>query len=187
MIDQWCRRVMNEEVEKKVRTMPYKKMSALEISGAEWKDFGFKSYENVQFPDFDICKQTKNKLYDIIIAEQVFEHIEDPWSAAENIFKMLKKDGVLVITTPFLIKFHPAPLDMWRWSKEGLRVFLEKYGFKDVETFSWGNKICVVENLENWPAYEEGHHSLKNEEDYPIVVWGFAYRRKINSRSLLTR
>jgi len=178
MIDHWCRHVMNSEVNKKVRSLSYKTLDALEVSGSEWRELGFKSYENVSFPDFDICRQTTGKDYDIIIAEQVFEHIEDPASAADNIYKMLRKNGLFLITTPFLIKYHPSPLDLWRWSKDGLRVFLEKQGFETVETFAWGNKDCVIGNLEDWPYYDEKVHSLENEEEYPIVVWGFAYKRK---------
>lgn len=174
MIDHWCRHVMNEKVLEKVSNLNPSGASVLEISGTEWESFDFKAYENVQFPDFDICKQAKNKKYDIIFAEQVFEHIEDPVSAAKNILKMLNKNGTAIITTPFLIKFHPSPHDFWRWTKEGLKVFLKQQGFSNVEVASWGNRDCVIGNLYSWPYYDANVHSLVNEEEYPIVVWAFA-------------
>lgn len=179
MIDMWCRQVMNTEVERRVRAMPYRKLKVLEISGTEWEQFGFKSYKSLAFPEFDICKQTINEQFDLIIASQVFEHIENPNAAARNIFTMLNSGGTLLITTPFMIKYHPAPLDMWRWTKQALKVFLEEHGYNHVQTFSWGNKECLIANLEDWPKYDEDRHSLENDEDYPIMVWGFA--RKPNN------
>lgn len=178
MIDMWCRQVMNTEVKNWVKRMPYKKLKALEISGTEWKGFGFKSYKSLAFPEFDICKQATDEKFNLIIASQVFEHIDDPDAAASNILKMLNDGGTFLITTPFMIKYHPSPLDMWRWTKQALKVFLEKKGYDQVQTFSWGNKECLIANLEDWPKYDEDRHSLENDEDYPIMVWGFARKPK---------
>lgn len=178
MIDMWCRQVMNAEVDNRVRNMPYSKLNVLEVSGTDWKDFGFKSYTSLSYPKFDICKQTIDDRFDLIIAEQVFEHIEDPTAAAGNILEMLRPGGTFLITVPFLIKYHPSPLDMWRWTRPALKVFLEKEGYTRVETFSWGNKECVIANLEDWPSYDEDRHSLVNDESYPIMVWGFAHKPK---------
>jgi SAM-dependent methyltransferase len=178
MIDMWCRKVMNDEVDLRVKSMPHKKMDVLEISGTEWKDFDFKSYTSLAYPAFDICKVTVDQQFDLIFAEQVFEHIADPTAAADNIFKMLRPGGTFLITTPFLIKYHPAPLDMWRWTEQAMKVFLEQRGYTNVETYSWGNKECLIANLEDWPPYDEDRHSLDNDKDYPIMVWGYASKPK---------
>lgn len=174
----WCRQVMNTEVDKRVRSMPYKDMKVLEISGTEWKKFGFMSYRSLAYPKYDICKQTIDEQFDMIIAEQVFEHIEDPTAAADNILKMLRPGGVFLITVPFLIKYHPSPLDISRWTKPGLKLFLEKRGYNQVDVSAWGNKECLIANLEDWPKYDEDRHSLENNDDYPIMVWAFAYKPK---------
>lgn len=176
MIDHWCRHVMNDEVQKKVRSLEYKKMAVLEISGTAWKDFGFKSYESVSYPEFDICKDVLDKTYDIVIAEQVFEHIKDPSSAADNVLSMLKKRGLFIITTPFFIKYHPSPLDLYRWTPDGMKVFLSQHGFGPIESFGWGNKECLVGDFDDWHYYDPNKHSLKNDPEFPIVVWAFAYR-----------
>lgn len=183
----WCRQVMNNEVNNRVQQMPYEQLSVLEISGTEWKDFGFKSYKSLAYPEFDICKETTDEKFDLIIAEQVFEHIEDPEDAAVNILKMLNDGGTFLITVPFLIKYHPAPLDMYRWTKPALKYFLEKRGYDKVETFSWGNKECLIANLEDWPKYDVDRHSLVNNEDYPIMVWGFAQKSKRPLKSLKSK
>src|SRR5690348_8054748 len=90
---QWCRVVMDQETEKMVRKLPYKDLSVLEISGTKWANFGFKNYTSVQYPEFDICSQVHPDKFDLIIAEQVFEHLLRPYSAAKNVYQMLNVNG----------------------------------------------------------------------------------------------
>jgi SAM-dependent methyltransferase len=170
----WCRVVMNKVTADRVSVMSPETLDALEVSGSAWESVGFKSYENLTYPNFDICTQTLPRNYDLIIAEQVFEHVADPMSAAKNIRQMLRKNGTFLISTPFLIKYHPAPLDLWRWTAAGMKIFLEQAGFVDVETYSWGNRACVLSNFEQWTKYDPEKHSLENEPEFPLVVWGFA-------------
>jgi hypothetical protein len=173
---QWCRVVMDQETEKMVRALPFDQLSVLEISGTKWANFGFKKYKTVQYPDFDICTQTLSDKYDLIIAEQVFEHLLRPYSAAKNVYAMLSSHGAFLITTPFLLKIHLYPQDCSRWSETGMKYFLAEAGFdeKNIETGSWGNIECAVSNFNQWTKYNPKLHSLKNEMDYPVVVWALA-------------
>jgi hypothetical protein len=34
----------------------------------------------------------------------------------------------------------------------------------------WGNESCVVANLREWMPYNPKRHSLKNDEEFPVVV-----------------
>lgn len=176
MINQWCRRVMNTEVYNFVIEHHPDQLDVLEISGNGWRDLGFRSYSSVHYPAFDICMHTTGAEYDLIIAEQVFEHIEQPVLAAQNVRNMLRMNGIFVITTPFLIKYHPTPVDLWRWTEEGLKNLLCSQGFNDVQTYSWGNKECLIANLDSWVDYDPVQHSdlLYNDPEFPIVVWGYA-------------
>ena len=172
--DHWCRKVMNDATQKIVKDLKPEKLEVLEISGNAWHKFGFKSYDLVNYPDFDICTNFLNKKYDLIIAEQVFEHIRRPIPAAKNVLEMLKDGGSFIITTPFLLRYHPSPLDLWRWTPDGLRVFLEESGFSVIESTGWGNKECVQANLESWADYNPSTHSLHNDDKFPVVVWAHA-------------
>ena len=153
-------------------------LDALEISGLSWLNAGFRSYEVVDYPDFDICRDRTARSYDIVIAEQVFEHLRHPARALANIHGMLRRGGAVVVTTPFLIKFHPEPLDLWRWTPTGLRALLEDAGFTVLAADAWGNRACATANFDAWLDYDPGRHSLKNEPDVPVSVWAFARRDK---------
>ena len=170
----WCRIVMDKETEELLMKLPFKTFSTLEISGKKWSGFGFQNYTNVQYPNFDICKNKFNKQYDMIIAEQVFEHLQKPFNAGRNVYNHLKPGGYFLITTPFMIKIHPSPDDCTRWSKTGIKYFLEECGFKNIDSFSWGNKACVKANFKKWVLFNPKKHSLTNEEEFPLVVWALA-------------
>ena len=48
----------------------------MEISGNHWKDrCQFKEYKNLYYSDYDICAGALGERFDLIIAEQVFEHL----------------------------------------------------------------------------------------------------------------
>jgi SAM-dependent methyltransferase len=109
----WCRVVMNQEIEKFIRSLDCPHIDALEISGAGSQGkYNFRSYRTVQYPDYDVCRAPlAEEQFDLVIAEQVFEHVLRPDLAAANVYKMLRPGGGFVISTPFLLKVHGAPLD----------------------------------------------------------------------------
>lgn len=177
---QWCRIVMDQKTQAMIQNLPYQNFSVLEISGTKWANFGFKSYTQVQFPEFDLCNQVLPERYDLIIAEQVFEHLSRPYRAAQNVCQMLKPDGRFLITTPFMIKVHPFPEDCTRWTESGLKYFLAETGLDEtqIQTGSWGNTKCVMSNIKKFTRYIPIWHSLKNEKDVPVVVWALAKKTK---------
>ena len=56
----------------------------------------------------------KNEYYDLILLSDVVEHCYDFQFLLKTIFKKLKKNGILVATTPFLYREHEQPYDYWR-------------------------------------------------------------------------
>lgn len=176
---QWCRVVMDRETEKIVSNLPMADLDALEISGEKWKSKGFKSYCTKSFPEYDVCSSILEEKFDVIIAEQVFEHLLWPYRAGQNIFAMLNNGGYLLITTPFLIKIHNYPVDCTRWTNTGMKYFLAECGFDldEITVGSWGNRECVVANFDEWKPYNPIKHSLTNEQDFPLVVWALAKKK----------
>lgn len=176
MARHWVRTVMDDATDRMVAALEPPTLDVLEISGGKWSEFGFRSYRNVRYPDFDICSQRLEERFDLIIAEQVWEHLPYPYRATQNAMAMIAPGGHLLLTTPFLIKYHPHPLDCTRWTAEGLAYFLEECGFdrSRIATGSWGNKACLVANFHGWALYEPAIHSLTNEPKFPLVVWALA-------------
>lgn len=51
----------------------------------------------------------KNESFDVILCSEVFEHLPNPIDAIKEFQRLLKKDGVLIITAPFCSLSHFAP------------------------------------------------------------------------------
>ena len=176
----WCRVVMNRETLKFVQSLPCTGIDVFEISGDGWNDqrFGFRTYRNAYYPEHDICNApVGSEICDLVILEQVLEHVRFPDRALRHSLQMLRPGGWVLVTTPFLLRFHPQPLDLYRWTADGLKVLLEEAGFQDVVTDSWGNRDCLFADMTpgpDWTYFDPERHSLANEPQFPIVVWGYA-------------
>lgn len=171
----WTRKVLIDEKTKLLQEISARDRAVLEISGERWEAFGFKSYTNIFYPEFDICRDVLPSRFDLIIAEQVFEHVRYPWRAAKHVREMLRDDGYFLISTPFLLRIHAAPNDYWRWTPQGMQALLEDAGFSEVKVGSWGNRDCISAAFDAWPKYREGY-SLRNEPKLPVVVWALAHK-----------
>jgi SAM-dependent methyltransferase len=175
----WIRYVMDDETEKLVRACNPDQLDVCEISGTAWHDaFPWRSYESREYPAFDVCTHPFERQFDLIIAEQVFEHVRYPWRAAANMYSGLRRGGHVLITTPFMFHIHPTPLDCWRWTPQGMGFMLEDVGFKPkhIVTGGWGNYECFLRHAIDQSSAPEMRPelSLANVGHIPQVVWGFA-------------
>jgi SAM-dependent methyltransferase len=174
----WTRKVADEEVRRLVRELGPETLSALEVSGFSWGDFGFARYRRTDFPEFDIETGELSERFDLVIAEHVFEHLRHPAQAARNVLsRLLKPGGYVLIVTPFLYQVHDDPIDCTRWTEAGLRYFLEECGFplEAMRSGSWGNGECVKATIDReYRLFNRHRHSLASDPRYPIVVWVLA-------------
>lgn len=173
--------VLDRETARIMSTLPTSKMDALEISGNKWAEGDFKSFLSVSYPEYDICAGPLARSFDVIIAEQVFEHLLWPHRAARHAYAMLNLGGYFLITVPFLQKVHNYPVDCSRWTETGIKYLLADSGFRldDIQTWSWGNRIAAKANLtpRGFPLYHPiRHHNLKHDPLFPVQVWALARR-----------
>ena len=71
------------------------------------------------------------------ICTEVLEHVDRPFEAMKEIFRVLKDDGLLVLTAPMNLEIHGSPFDYWRFTPQGFEVLLEGFEFKKI---SYGGK-----------------------------------------------
>jgi len=73
----------------------------------------------------------KENSIDVVLCTQVLEHTQDFAKATEEIHRVLNKNGVAVITLPFVWPLHGIPYDYWRFSKYAIKKMF-KGKFKEV-------------------------------------------------------
>ncbi len=80
-------------------------------------------YDGKRFP-------FRNEEFDNGFASEVFEHIFNPLEFLSELNRVVKINGLVLMTVPFLWPEHMQPLDFGRYTSFGLRAVLEQHGFE---------------------------------------------------------
>lgn len=93
--------------------------------------------------DLTKLKDFDKKRYDIIVCSDVLEHINDDVTAINNIYSLLNKNGLLLISVPCNNKYWSLHDDfsghIRRYSNNDLDNKLKINGFDILESFGWGS------------------------------------------------
>ena len=84
----------------------------------------------------DITKKNKflaNNSFDIIVATEVLEHVLNPFAAIEELYRILKFNGILLISVPFNFRIHGPLPDCWRFTEYGLSELLKKFNSIEIK------------------------------------------------------
>jgi SAM-dependent methyltransferase len=178
--EHWQRVVMYKAADQFIGSLAPRECTAAEISGDTYARGPWKEYTTLMYPEFDLCAPLSvDRRFDVVICEQVLEHVPDPCAAAANLRGLCAPGGHVIVSTPFLVRVHELALflmrDYWRFTPRGLEILLKRAGLEVVAMGSWGNRQCVIGNFNRWSAYRPWH-SLRNEPDFPVQVWAFARR-----------
>jgi SAM-dependent methyltransferase len=170
------RTVAYREIDALLDRLPCARLDALEIAaGWKWRQRAWGSFSEMNWPEHGICRDVLERQFDVIIADNVWEHLLHPWRATQNVLAMLRPGGTFINITPFLIRHHAVPTDCTRWTELGMRHFLADCGFDaaEIETGSWGNAAAVKGNLRRWER-TGWRRRLPNDPDLPVTVWAIA-------------
>jgi len=77
---------------------------------------------DLTLPFEKIDKKLNGMRFSTIFCFSVLEHCDNPFMMAENLTKLLKPKGKLVLGVPFSFKIHGYPSDYWRFTYEGIKV-----------------------------------------------------------------
>jgi hypothetical protein len=179
--DHWLRHTMYERVDGYIRGLPAEKHTALEVSGQFFGEHPWREYEHWHFPEFDLCNPGEiTRTFDVVICDQVLEHVVDPCAAVRTLFALCADGGHAVVGVPFLVRIHDAPGDYWRFAPDGLRVLLEGAGFEVAQVESWGNRRAVRANFLVW-ARTPRLWANDNEAAFPVNVWAIARKPEVRA------
>lgn len=111
-----------------------------------------KSYTGLDFyvaKNVDIVADLNKKIplednkFDTAICISVLEHLLEPQNALNEIYRILKPGGYLLLSTPWIYPYHGEPNDYFRYSKDCLEYLLKKAGFKIISISSTGGKMRI--------------------------------------------
>jgi SAM-dependent methyltransferase len=66
--------------------------------------------------------------YDIVVSGQVMEHVKKIWTWLEELKRITKPNGIIIIINPVSWPYHEFPVDCWRIFPEGMKALAETTG-----------------------------------------------------------
>ena len=93
--------------------------------------------------------------FDIVISNEVLEHVFEPEMFLKEIHRVLKDDGYFLLTVPFVWDEHEQPNDFGRYTSFGLKHILKKNSFEIIEFRKSVNDITVIFQLLNDYIYKK--------------------------------
>jgi SAM-dependent methyltransferase len=104
-------------------------------------------YDGKMLPISDEC-------IDSVVCMQVFEHVFEPERFLSEVNRVLKLDGKLLITLPFVWNEHEQPNDFARYSSFGIRYLLNKFGFEIKTHIKTAQDFSIIAQLFNLYLYK---------------------------------
>lgn len=138
------------------------------------------------YPEVDMQKLPfPDNHFDIVISDQVIEHLENPQKAILESYRVLKKGGMAIHTTCLINHIHqPAP-DYWRFTPKALS-YLSRYFSKIIQCEGWGNRIAIFlcflsEKFRSIKIRDNGISLFRpiaqfNESKFSITTWIIAQK-----------
>ncbi len=120
--------------------------------------------EHVVVGDICRCPEIPDNSYAAVASYDVFEHLQRPWDAARECIRICKPGGLLVHRTLFAYRYHPIPIDYWRFTSQGLEYLFTNDG--RVET------VCKGYDLRKRRTNHVGWPMHGNRDVPPIDFWG---------------
>jgi SAM-dependent methyltransferase len=88
----------------------------------------------------------KSEYFDLVICQAVLEHVISPSRVVDEIFRVLKVDGLVYAETPFMQQVHEGPFDFTRYSESGHRYLFKN--FKNIKSgYTTGSGTALIWSL----------------------------------------
>lgn len=97
----------------------------------------------------------EDEYFDSIFTSEVFEHIFNLPESLLELNRVLKTNGLILITCPFAYCEHEAPNDYARYTSFAMKYMLSSNGFEMVSQIKTGNSIETIFQL--WTTYVHLH------------------------------
>jgi 2-polyprenyl-3-methyl-5-hydroxy-6-metoxy-1,4-benzoquinol methylase len=86
---------------------------------------------------------------DVVICLDVLEHVYNSDSVVNELYRVLKVDGVLLVSIPFIYREHEMPNDYYRYTSSCIKKYLKLSFFNDIKLMKIGNAWFTIYSLFN--------------------------------------
>jgi ubiquinone/menaquinone biosynthesis C-methylase UbiE len=167
---------------------PYKAMIMASGNISDYIKLDFASSEYHSCHELDLTWDGKSiplndQSVDTVFMTEVLEHVHKPGEMLQEVRRVLKPNGILFLTVPFIWPIHELPYDYHRFTPIALKTYIEEASF-DVQTVQllggWDHSMALqiglwltnsnmgnwrrrIAKLAAWPLYSYLMRKGKNE------------------------
>ena len=112
-------------------------------------DVDFQAYPNVKIVADASNLPFKDESVDGVVSESLLEHVADAPKAIQEIKRVLKPGGWVYVAVPFMLGFHSAPGDYYRWTNVGLEEAFRDFEQKE-SGVACGPTLALTRMIGEW-------------------------------------
>lgn len=99
----------------------------------------------IDLTDPNFCQNYLGEKVNLVCIFEVLEHTKDPSLAIKNIYNLIEKESVVLLSTPFIFNIHDEPNDFYRFTKYGLKEIFKEFSEVEIkEKNGWLESIFVI-------------------------------------------
>jgi uncharacterized protein YbaR (Trm112 family) len=114
----------------------------------------------------------KKESFDVVWLCAVLEHIQNPFIVMDEVHRVLKPGGYVLISVPFIQYLHASPHDYFRYTKFGLRSLCRKFKEVDSGQSYTGPAGTIVQLIASIPEHITSNKVIKNGFNF-LLSWLF--------------
>jgi SAM-dependent methyltransferase len=126
-----------------------------EYAGIDFKYYSKNKDVHDKKPDYffdekyskDLTLPFNSESFDHAVSFQVLEHHKDPKKMISEMVRIIKKEGLILISCPFLYGLHEEPNDFQRYTKHKLKELFGKNNCEIIESKEEGSLPSVISML----------------------------------------
>jgi SAM-dependent methyltransferase len=118
------------------------------------------------------------------MATEFLEHYAEPDAALKEIFRVMKPNGRVFATVPFVWNLHEIPFDEYRYTPYSIERHFKNAGFRDIQIKALGGwNLSFAQMIGLWVTFSKMRGLTRKVVKnllFPFYVWLVKTDRKPN-------
>lgn len=115
--------------------------------------------------------------FDTVLCTEVLEHVADPQKCVNELARVLKTGGHVILSAPFIYWLHEQPYDFFRYTPHGIAHLMRQAGLQPVKVHVRGNLLAVMTDLvSKWVYSGFNRTAVGLRAEWPRKLGGLTVR-----------